>query len=196
MTLTTRRRHSEDTKATALAALAANGGNVGRTARQLSLPRKTLERWAKGGVPDHVAQSGHVKKGVMADALEQIAWQLAEAIPDKIADATLSQTMTSLGIAIDKSLLLRQAAGPDPYSSMSRDELQCELDARLSRLAELDRQRAALIARNGPPPLGLNETAQRGGETVGGRTDLFTTEGRSDPGVDRQRSVNVRDLSG
>jgi len=40
--------------------------------------------------------------------MEDIAWQLAEAIPDKINNAPLGQTMISLGIAIDKMRLLRE----------------------------------------------------------------------------------------
>jgi transcriptional regulator of acetoin/glycerol metabolism len=43
-----RPRRGDECRAAALAALEANRGNVARTARQLGLPRKTLEGWARG----------------------------------------------------------------------------------------------------------------------------------------------------
>lgn len=102
-----RRRYSDDERATALAALAANGGNVERTAAQLAMPRKTLASWAKGERHPEAAQLCQGKKGPMADALDAIAWKILDSLPGKIASAPLAQSMTALGIAIDKARLLR-----------------------------------------------------------------------------------------
>lgn len=41
------REYAEEEKAQALAALAASGGEVSRTARQLGIPRRTLRGWAE-----------------------------------------------------------------------------------------------------------------------------------------------------
>lgn len=48
------------------------------------------------------------KRVALSKRLEEIAWQLAEAIPGKINDAPLSQIAVSFGIVIDKLRLLRE----------------------------------------------------------------------------------------
>src|SRR4029453_14823292 len=91
-----------------LAAVAANGGNVRRTAAQLGVPKATLQGWASGD--RHPEASAHAagKKPDMADALEAVAWKLIEALPGKVARASLSQTAVAAGIAIEKMRLLRE----------------------------------------------------------------------------------------
>lgn len=103
-----RRRYSDADKATALAALDANGGSVQRTATELGIPERTLRTWASGqGLSDDSANLRDQKKGELADQLEVIASKLAKAIPGKIREANLQQVATSLGITIDKMQLLR-----------------------------------------------------------------------------------------
>jgi transposase-like protein len=103
-----RREYSDADKATALAALDANGGNVYRTAKALSIPQSTLEGWAKSrGTNAAIPNLREHKKKALAEQLEEIAEKLAEAIPGKVGDATLQQTATSLGIVVDKMQLLR-----------------------------------------------------------------------------------------
>jgi transposase-like protein len=106
-----RRQYSDAEKATALAALDANGGNVQGTAETLGIPESTLSGWAKGrGTNGDVPKLRDIKKKDLADELEGIAYKLAKAIPDKIEEATLQQVTTSLGITIDKMQLLRGEA--------------------------------------------------------------------------------------
>ncbi len=103
-----RRQYTDEEKAEALAALDANAGNVARTARQIGIPRTTLQSWAnQRGTNEGVTKLRHQKKGELADALEKLARKLIEVASEKIADATLQQVMTSVGIAIDKMQLLR-----------------------------------------------------------------------------------------
>lgn len=103
-----RRAYSDADKATVLALLDLNGGNVARTARTVRIPRKTLADWSKGRkINGHVAELRHQKKKELAELLEEFAFQLLEAVPEKIPDASLLDAMRSLGIAIDKVLLLR-----------------------------------------------------------------------------------------
>ena len=124
------KRYSDEERANALAALAANGGNVQRTARQLGIPHKTLDNWAKGVCHPEAAENGNNKKGDMADALEALAWKLISAMPQKIKKASLAQVATAAGIAIDKMRLLREHSSSIAGRDMSDDE-------RLTRLREL-----------------------------------------------------------
>jgi hypothetical protein len=107
---TRRRSYSDEEWATALAALDGNGGNRQRTARQLGIPRKTLATWASGAVHPVVADLRHQKKRELADALEQVACRLLDAIPSKLEGASLLELAISLGILVDKMLLLRGGA--------------------------------------------------------------------------------------
>lgn len=103
-----RRSYSEEDKAGALAALAANGGNVKQTSGQLGIPRKTLEHWANGeGVNGAVAELGHEKRADLAAKLEDVAHRLADAMPAKIQAAGLQQVAVSLGISVEKARLLK-----------------------------------------------------------------------------------------
>lgn len=102
-----RRKYSDEDKATALAALDANGGNVKRTATELEIPRITLLGWADGrGVHPVVSELQQEKRGALAERLEEIAHKIVDILPDKLQDATLQQCATSLGIIVDKRQLL------------------------------------------------------------------------------------------
>lgn len=65
-----KRSYSDEQKASALAALAANGGNVNLTSGQIGVPRHTLLKWAFGeGAHTSVTDIGHQKKQGLADRL-------------------------------------------------------------------------------------------------------------------------------
>lgn len=102
-----KRRYSDSERATALAALAANGGNLDRTAKALGIPFTTLKQWADGTRHPEASQMSEQKKEDMAAALEEVAWKLLRSLESKIDTAPLSQAATSMGIAIDKARLLR-----------------------------------------------------------------------------------------
>jgi len=99
--------YSDEERATALASLDGNGGNRQRTARQLGIPRKTLATWASGPIHPGLADLRHQKKRELADALEQVAYRLLDAIPGKLEGANLLELAITLGILVDKMLLLR-----------------------------------------------------------------------------------------
>jgi hypothetical protein len=153
--MATKRRYSDDERANALAALAANAGNVTRTARQLGIPRATLVHWADGDRHPEAMIMGEGKRRDMAEALVGVAWQLLDAIPSKIDNAPLLQTATSLGIAIDKARLLRGepttieghvAAGELARRAAADPELAAHADRMLERLA---------VRRNGAAATGV-----------------------------------------
>lgn len=124
-------RRSDQQKAEALAVLDANAGNVSKTARDTGIPRKTLEEWRDGRVAEGVAELRQEKKEGLADRLEAIALQMLDAMPSKILDASLKDTATAVGIAIDK----RQLLTGQP-TAIQRNEGLTE-DERASRVAEL-----------------------------------------------------------
>jgi transposase-like protein len=108
------RSYTDDERQLAVAAVAANGGNVYRTALQQGIPVRTLDNWVKGLRHPELSQTVQEKKDALADRLEQIVSLLAEGLddPDKIADAPLNVIATSLGITIDKIRLLRGEGPP------------------------------------------------------------------------------------
>lgn len=145
----TRRRYSDDDRANALAAVAANGGNVELTAAQLGIPESTLRSWVKGDRHPEAAHLCDEKKGPLADHLEAIAWRLADVLPDKLPAAGLQQVATSLGIVIDKMQLLREKPTGIHRTEGGDDDLRDLTDAELDR-----RLRAAVGRVEAPPPGG------------------------------------------
>ena len=111
-----RRTYSDSQVAEALAVVDACGGNVQRASQTTGVPRKTLAGWVSGQVQrvsapeviDEMVELRQEKRGDLAERMEEIVWQLAEAIPGKINDAPLNQVAVSLGILIDKMRLLRE----------------------------------------------------------------------------------------
>lgn len=139
-----RRRYSDEERAGAVAALSANEGNLTRTSEQLGIPISTLEGWAKGTRHPEVSAAAQGKKGPLADHLEEVAHLLIDAMPGKIADATLDKIAIALGIAVDKIRLLRDL----PTTITGRDLSDSERAARLRALVEQFRR---ATDGNGPP---------------------------------------------
>lgn len=105
-----KRSYSDKEKATALAALDANEGNVAKTAKTIGIPRKTLSEWAVDRfVNEDVAEIRLDKKKELADELEDLAYQLVGAIPRFVRSpfTKLQEVANTLGIAIEKCELLR-----------------------------------------------------------------------------------------
>jgi transposase-like protein len=115
-----KRQYSDADKAVALVAIDGNGGNVKRTAIQLGIPHKTLDDWAKGRNQNPAVAELHTrKKGSLADKFENLAHLLVDAMPEKIAKATLSQCAITSGIATDKAIRLRgEGLYPDPAAEL------------------------------------------------------------------------------
>lgn len=140
-----RRYYSDEERANTLAALAANGGNVNLTAKQLGIPAKTIENWSKGKAHPDVAKLGEQKKGPLADALEVVAFKIVDLLPEKIPSATLQQAATSLGILVDKMQLLRNK--PTEIQGAPDDDLRNLTDEELAKRREETRSRLEAIRR-------------------------------------------------
>lgn len=145
-----RRSYSDKERAEALAVLDSTkkGGvpNYSEASRLAGVPRKTIEEWDKGRVNSDVAEIRQHKKGELADCLSVVAHELVEAIGGKIAEASLQQVATSMGIVVDKMQLLRGEPTSISQSQGMNDDERAERVAAL-----LERARAR---RDGPAPDG------------------------------------------
>ena len=120
-------RYSDDDRANALAALAANGGNINRTARELGIPEKTLRNWANGTSHPEAANLAEQKKQPLAALLEDVARKLA----GDLANGAAKDPAVALGIVIDKrQILLGQP------TSITRSLSDAERADRLRALVE------------------------------------------------------------
>jgi transposase-like protein len=104
------RRYSDGERSDALAALAANGGNVKRTAKALGIPEKTLANWAKGDRHPEAARAGEEKKGPLADQFQQLAEKLLCVALDKAHLLNAKDAVVAAAVAVDKMRLLRNEA--------------------------------------------------------------------------------------
>ena len=104
-----KRQYSDEEKALALVALDFNGGNLHRTARELTIPRKTLAAWAAGrNHHPEVAKKRRFESDQLADRLEEIIRDALDAItPEKMQQAGLLQLARAVGLFVDKVVLLR-----------------------------------------------------------------------------------------
>lgn len=102
-------QYTEDDKAVALAYYAACGKNQRKTSRDCKIPLATLQRWIGGGaVNEAVTRKAVIKKGELSDRLDALAHLVMDGIAEKLPEASFAQSMTGLGIAVDKMRLLRE----------------------------------------------------------------------------------------
>lgn len=104
----TRRRYSDDDRASAMAALAANGGKVSMTAAQLGIPVRTLQNWADGTTHPESAGLGRGKMKPLADTLEELAVKCVGRALEHYEELSPKDCIIVAGVAIDKFRLLRE----------------------------------------------------------------------------------------
>lgn len=114
-----KRRYSDEERAACLAALAANAGDIARTARQVGVPYDTLRSWAIGKRHPESVQMSEAKKIPLAQQFEDLAHQLLGVARDKAADLTGKEAVVSAAVAVDKMRLLR---GESTDISEQRDD--------------------------------------------------------------------------
>ena len=136
------RQYTEDDKATALAALEANDGNLKRTASELNIPRATLTSWRDGkGINTEVSEKCHQKKEALSGLFEQACRVYLQ---HAVAKATVGKTsgkdaMTAAAIAVDKMQLLDgkpPTINQNDYSHLTDAELAkraADVEQRLRR---------------------------------------------------------------
>jgi transposase-like protein len=130
-----KRSYSEADKASALALLRSNAGNVKGTARQLNMPISTLRRWADGEhVNEGVAEKYHEKKRDLADVFEDIARTYAEQALGSVATSKGKDAVIAAATALDKLRLLRGEA--TDISEVRSSDAKRELADRLTKLTQ------------------------------------------------------------
>ena len=95
------RRYRDDEKAAALAALAANGGNVLRTAKLLGIPTQTITNWSKDA---EIIKLGELKKADLAVVLEATVRAMLGIVNDKSKRMTGKEAMIAAGIGVDNAV--------------------------------------------------------------------------------------------
>src|SRR5262245_48805488 len=123
--MASQRRYTDDERAAALAALAANNGNLLKTARDLGIPKSTLQQWAQGTTHPEAAVNAEQKKGPMAERFDAFVHRvLGLTTDDDIRKASLKDRFTAAGIAVDKANLLRGKP-----TAISKDATEPDLSA-------------------------------------------------------------------
>jgi hypothetical protein len=147
--------YDDEFRASAIVMLQAAGypkslGALSSVARKLKVPDRTLSRWFNGENNPPPGKLVNIKKGDMANALEEVAWMLLDSMADSeaIADAPLQQRATAYGIAVDKMRLLRGlpteivALIPDVVNALnSMGQSPAEVFNRIIQRAKQEQQR-------------------------------------------------------
>lgn len=127
-----RRSYSDEFRAEALACLRSNAGNIKRTAKQLGIPEKTLEGWAKGRNHPVDAHLRDRKTGELKDALDEWIRDIMQIPMGAYKELSLQQAAIAVGIATDKIMLLtnrptqideHRATGKLDLDRLTTDEL-------------------------------------------------------------------------
>lgn len=167
-------QYTPEEKAQALALLAANAGNIKRTARELRINPITLRAWIKqanpppdpppdpqptgyrayrqglgngSGPPSPVLILDKTRQ--LADVFEDIAYAALGIAASKLEHASASQAAVIAAISVDKMRLLREQA-----TALSGSAVTMTDEERLSRIRELEQRvaaRKALAQRNATP---------------------------------------------
>jgi hypothetical protein len=134
----TRREYSDADKAIVLAALAANDGNVSKTAKQFSLPNSTVKMWADGkNQHPIVAELCEDKKAEIVELIDEAVREMIHASKGKPAETALQPLWTSIGIGLDKKQLL---AGQPTSITESRGEKAERVEKVAGKLLQLVRK--------------------------------------------------------
>ena len=102
-----RRRYTDDDRATALAVLDSNAGNIARTARETGISQSTLRGWRDDPHPG-TAELRDQKRAALSELWEEVArTYIQRALNDAVVNDTGAQSaITVAAIATDKKQLL------------------------------------------------------------------------------------------
>lgn len=102
------RDYPEELKASVIAAIEANGGNVMATAKLFNLPRDTVNYWWHHS--DRYVEVKHASGENLADKLENIAHNTADSIAEHdLSIVALRDKAAVLAVVVDRMQLLRGA---------------------------------------------------------------------------------------
>ena len=103
-----RRRYTDDDRATALAVLDSNNGNLSRTSKETGISISTLRNWRDDPHPD-LAELGNQKRAALSDLWEEVArTYIGRALNEAaVKDTGAQSAITVAAIATDKLQLLQ-----------------------------------------------------------------------------------------
>jgi len=144
--------YTDKDKAAAPAHLQSNGGKVRRSARDLGIPYRTSGRWTHGG---NISSRGREKyreiKEGLSSKLENIAYQLIDAIPDAIPNASLKDLGATLAVVIDKMRLLREEPTAISEAMDRRAMLESLIERTMKEFPGMTREEVIDIIRDVKP---------------------------------------------
>jgi hypothetical protein len=146
------RRYTDQDKAAALVYLQSKGWRIAEAARDLGMPKETLQSWAAGRWLSPCAREKYheIKQG-LSSRLEDIAYQLIDAIPDSIPDASLKDLGATLSVVIDKMRLLREEPTAITESMDRRAMLERLIESTMEEYPEMTREQVIDVIRNVKP---------------------------------------------
>ncbi len=145
MATAAKRQYSESDKATALALLAANAGNITRTARETGFPATTLRQWRDGEhINEEVTLLRDQKKEELADLFERVArLYLDRALaPDTVSETKGKDAVIAAATAIDKMQLLKGAPTAINQNTYLTDEQKAK---KLAEIINRGKERMRLV---------------------------------------------------
>jgi len=144
--------YTDQDKAAALAYLQSKGWRIAEAARDLGVPKSTLQGWAAGEwLPPAVREKyGEIKES-LSSKLENIAHQLIDAIPDTIPNASLKDLGAILAVVIDKMRLLREEPTAITESMDRRAMLEGLIERTMKEFSGMTREEVIDIIRDVKP---------------------------------------------
>lgn len=140
----TKRQYSDNDKATALAALDANGGNVTKTARETKIPASTITEWRDGRIHADVTDIRDEKVLELSELVEIELRAIFAEMGVKRATASYANLATAAGIFVDKKQLLAGKA-------TERKELNAQVNGHVTLLSTLSEEELDNIIAGNPP---------------------------------------------
>ena len=106
-----RKRYDDKFRASAVVMLEAQGypdkkGALSKVSKHLGVPESTLHGWARAKHNDPPSELRSEKRGELTALIENEIYNVLNAMPDAIPDASYRDLATGLGILIDKKQLL------------------------------------------------------------------------------------------
>lgn len=125
-------RYTDEQKAIALAVLAVFDNNYKKTSRETGIPPRTLKHWSSNGVRSQSAELLPIKKQQIQSLLmEHVITMLGVMDKKKYRDASITQLYTSIGIALDKVMVLDPDYVPENESTTINIQTAAKVDYRL-----------------------------------------------------------------
>lgn len=128
-----RRRYTDDDRATTLAVLQSNGGNLTRTAEETGISISTIRNWRDNPHPG-LAELGNEKREALSEIWDRVARAYLErALNPSVLNETGGQSaITAAAIATDKLQLLE--GKPTEVTEVRGSDAKRELADRIARL--------------------------------------------------------------